>query len=224
MKKGEKLAIGLVLGTLAVILIAVVYLESQVQKGSPEKKLAGLIGKDLGKASMGPGVWVIPKNINPDALPEPDGKGAKILNLYCVQCHDLPLPAMHTPSEWKDVLNRMHKQMQDRRGGMLLQILMPPEKDWNTLQAYLTKYAQQPMDTAQFSDLDTPAGRTFQSTCSQCHAAPDPAQHTAREWPRVVVRMKFNMTAAGKNAPDDSTIDLIIGFLQKHSKGKHQGE
>ena len=141
-----------------------------------------------------------------------------MLTLYCVQCHDLPTPSMHTAQEWEYVVERMEKEMQKRRGGILIRVMMPPEKDWEILRTYLTENAQKPIDKSQYSDLDTPAGQAFETTCSQCHAPPDPAQHSPNEWARVVLRMKSNIVAAGKQMPDDATVELITEYLQSHSQ------
>jgi len=77
---------------------------------------------------------------------------------------------------------------------------------------------QQPIDKARYKDLDTAAGKSFTTTCSQCHAAPDPRQHTAKEWPAVVQRMIRNMERLGKPVPDQATLNTILGFLQKHAR------
>jgi hypothetical protein len=53
--------------------------------------------------------------------------------------------------------------------------------------------------------------------CTQCHALPDPKQHTAHEWPAVVVRMKKNMSIMGKDVPVETKTKEIIGFLQRHA-------
>lgn len=218
MKQGEKRAFLGVLIAFVGVLIFTVYYEIQYQKrepvAQPERKFIEQ-GNNTGES---PGIWVIPAGLNPRDLPDPDSRGATMLLLYCVQCHDLPTPSMHTQEEWKRVLQRMNERMQSRRGGVLMRIMMPPEKDWQILTNYLLRYAQIPADISKLTNLDSPGGQAFQSSCSLCHAAPDPTQHLAAEWPRIVLRMKSNMQSAGKPAPDDASIELIIKFLQDHSK------
>lgn len=214
MKKGEKAAIWVALTAVASLIGIAFYYES-TSGGIDETKYARLADENTSSSNSQP-VWVIPKGVNPDALPEAQGPGAKAITLYCVQCHDLPPPAMHTATEWAAVLNRMRGYMQDRRGGMLARLIMPSEQDWTIIGSYLAHHAQKPMDATRYSDLQSPEGQAFIATCSQCHAAPDPQQHTTKEWPRIVLRMKQNMSAAGIKQPDDQTTDLIVTFLQRH--------
>ncbi|MGD8938218.1 MAG: hypothetical protein PVJ72_02505 [Gammaproteobacteria bacterium] len=217
MKKGEKRAFLAILLAFIGVMVFTVYYEILYQKREAEKQTAAATAGEKAELKNNPGIMVIPKGLNPDALPNAESRGATMLTLYCVQCHDLPTPAMHTPQEWQIVVDRMEKEMQKRRGGILIRVMMPPEKDWQILRAYLADNAQKPLDKSQYADLDTPAGRAFESTCSQCHAAPDPTQHSPNEWARVVLRMKNNMHAAGKEMPDENTVELINDFLKAHS-------
>ncbi len=217
MKTGEKRAFIAILVSFVGVVIFTVYYEVLYQKREAEKQTAAATAGEKAALKNNPGIWVIPKGLNPDGLPNPDSRGATMLTLYCVQCHDLPTPAMHTAQEWEYVVDRMEKEMQKRRGGILIRVMMPPEKDWKILRTYLADNAQTPLDKSRYADLDTPAGRAFESTCSQCHAAPDPTQHSPNEWARVVLRMKSNIVAAGKETPDDETVELITDFLKSHS-------
>lgn len=217
MKQGEKRAFIGILIAFAGILIFTIYYEILYQKREADKQTEAATAQEKVALKNNPGIWVIPKGLSPEGLPEPDSRGATTLVLYCVQCHDLPSPTMHTAQEWESVVNRMEKEMQQRRGGVLIRVMMPPEKDWKILRSYLAKNAQKPLDKTNVSDLDSPQGQAFVTTCSQCHAAPDPLQHTPNEWARVVLRMKNNIVAAGKSLPDEQTVDMITEFLKTHS-------
>ncbi|WP_455204505.1 hypothetical protein [Kaarinaea lacus] len=221
MKPGEKRAFLAIFIAIAAIIAFTVYYEVLYQKREAAKQAETLANADVSNTDLMLAMNVIPKGLNPNALPDSDGRGATMLILYCVQCHDLPSPSMHTATEWDQVLQRMQERMRARRGGVLVRVMMPPEKDWGELKAYLHQYAQRPLEPASLSDLESPAGQAFQNTCSQCHAAPDPAQHTASEWPRVVLRMKSNMQTAGKTPPTENNIELIVNYLQLHSKDKN---
>lgn len=217
MNQGEK-RVFWVIGVAFIAVIALtVYLEIQHQEAQQSKSPAGTETTASTSEQTGP-VTVIPAGLSPYDLPDADSRGATMLTLYCAQCHELPSPAMHTRTEWDNVINRMKTHMQSTRGGMLRRVLIPPERDWETLQAYLNNHAQVPMDKTITSDLDTPAGKAFKSTCSQCHAAPNPVNHTANEWPRVVLRMKSHIIRTGRNMPDEDTLLQIIEYLQHHAK------
>jgi len=166
---------------------------------------------------------VLPPGIDPALLPAPDSKGAKLLSRYCAQCHNLPGPGMHTASEWPPVVKRMNRRTQMMSGHGMMGMMMggveaPSERELQELVAYLQKHAQRPIDTTQYPDLDTQSGRSFQETCAQCHALPDPKQHTRDEWSPVVARMKQNMVAMDKPVPKEQVMKEIAAFLQRHAK------
>lgn len=166
---------------------------------------------------------VLPPGIAPALLPAPKSKGAKLLNRYCTQCHNLPGPGMHTAPEWPSVVARMNRRMQMMSGHGMMGMMMgrveaPSGGELRELVAYLQKHAQAPIDTTQYPDLETPAGRSFQETCARCHALPDPKQHTRDDWPAVVARMKQNMVAMDKSVPKGQVMKEIVAFLQRHAK------
>jgi cytochrome c5 len=173
--------------------------------------------KDIMQGMMGD---VLPPGIDLALLPESQSQGALLLSRYCSQCHNLPGPGTHTAEEWPAVVERMNLRMQMMSGPDMMGMMVdsPDESELQAILRYLQEYAQKPIDEAQYDDLDTSAGRAFQSTCSLCHALPDPQQHTSEEWPAVVVRMKQNMVTQGKTVPDEATIGEIVEFLQRHAK------
>ena len=160
---------------------------------------------------------VLPPGIDPKLLPEPQSKGARLLTRYCAQCHNLSGPGMHTAEEWPAVIARMQERM-NMHMQMMGGIVVPSAAELRTLTGYLQENALKPMDPKQFAVLNTPGGRAFRETCSQCHALPDPALHTLQEWPSVVARMQKNMAVMGKPVPDGPTLEKIIGFLGRHGR------
>lgn len=168
--------------------------------------------------SMGGGMMggAVPPGLDPALLPEPQSRGAKALQRYCTLCHNLPGPGIHTAGEWPAVVERMNQRMRMMNG--MMRVEAPTPADLKALVEYLQQHGQPPLDPAAYPDLATPAGRTFRTTCSQCHALPEPRQHTAREWPAVVERMQKNTAAMGKAVPDHSEVEEITSFLQRHAR------
>ena len=218
MKPGEKKAFLWVGATVIAVAALTIALELRHQESQTIKVSTDSKKTESTQASDVTTEISIPAGFNPNDLPDAESRGATMLTLYCAQCHDLPPPAMHTSAEWENVLNRMKTIMQSHRGGILMRIITPPEKDWAILETYLATFSQVPLDKKQTSDLDTPAGKAFQETCSQCHGAPSPATHTTNEWPRVVLRMKSHIVRTGKNMPSQDDLMQIIEYLQTHSK------
>jgi len=173
---------------------------------------------------------ILPPSIEPAQLPEPDSEGARLTARYCVQCHYLPNPQMHTADKWNTIVVRMVWRMQGKGNmGVLMKEMMdsveaPAEPEAAALARYLQKHGQKEMDPAHPA-LKSEAGRIFSIACTQCHALPDPLRHTAREWPAVVQRMKRHITWANtvvgpdhlRTTPVLDTVE-IVRFLQRHAR------
>ncbi len=119
------------------------------------------------------------------------------------------------------MLERMTTRMEHMSGGMMGmmgRIDAPSSTERHTLLAYLQRHAQQAIDPAKYPELqNTAAGRAFSTTCSRCHALPEPRQHTAIEWIGVEGRMQRNMDIMGRSIPSEATLQKILEFLQKHA-------
>ncbi|MBW7923640.1 MAG: hypothetical protein H3C59_02735 [Burkholderiaceae bacterium] len=184
---------------------------------------------------------ILPDRLRPSQLPQADSRGARLLALYCVQCHNLPDPAMHDANRWPEVVRRMVPRMQGRGNlGPLMADLMrapgageramsaPSADEEREIVAYLRRHAQRSLDPKADPELaqalGSGAGRMFAEACSQCHALPDPSQHTPEEWPKVVDRMRDNLdwmnrvqSRADPREPQLS-VPEIVGFLQEHAR------
>ena len=142
---------------------------------------------------------ILPPGVEPAMLPQPESRGAQLELRYCVQCHNLPNPAMHHAEKWPSVFERMVVRMRGLGNmGKLMADMMsgvsaPTPEEARVLVAYLKKYAQTPLDPKKIPEIDTPAAEAFRIACQQCHVLPDPQRHTATEWPAVVARMERNM-------------------------------
>lgn len=175
---------------------------------------------------------ILPPSIEPRGLPQPDSEGARLTARYCVQCHYLPNPQMHTPDRWTATVVRMVWRMEGRGNlGALMREMMdnvqaPGEAETAELIRYFRKHGQREMDPAHPA-LRSEAGQMFNIACTQCHALPDPRQHTRQEWPGVVERMKRHMAWANTvvGHPDLRTIPVldtaeIVRFLQRYARGE----
>jgi cytochrome c5 len=181
----------------------------------------------MGHGMTGPGMMGgFPPGSDAASLPELHSEGAQLLQAYCTQCHELPGPGLHTAEEWPAVVGRMNMRMQmmGHMGmtmggmGMMGRIGAPSERELDAILSYLQQHAQKPIGPELRGALETKAGKAFQAICSQCHALPDPRQHSTQEWPAVVDRMKAHETALRKLVPDETETTQIIGFLRQYAQ------
>lgn len=173
---------------------------------------------------------ILPPSVEPRQLPEPQSAGARLTVRYCVQCHFLPNPQMHTAGRWRPIIERMVWRMRGEGNmGALMKEMMenitaPTVAEVAALGAYLEKHGQREI-APQHPALRTTAGQMYSIACSQCHALPDPQRHTAGEWPAVVQRMQGHMAWANtvvgvselRTNPVLDTAE-IIRLLQRHAR------
>jgi hypothetical protein len=142
---------------------------------------------------------ILPPTFAAEQLPERKSRGAQLVIGYCVQCHNLPNPAMHHAEKWPAIVDRMVVRMEGRGNmGRLMAEMMagvkaPSAEETRVLVAYLQQQAQKPLDPARYPEVNRRSGEAFRIACNQCHVLPDPGRHTAAEWRAVVARMQENM-------------------------------
>ena len=148
-------------------------------------------------------------------LPAPGSAGAQLLQRFCSQCHNLPAPSLHTATEWPAVLQRMAGYMREDSGGMMMhRVEVPDAAEMTVLEDYLRDHARQaPAAGAAGGELP----KAFATFCAECHAPPDPGQHSPGEWPAVVKRMEGYMAAQGKPAPSPAELQSILAYLEGNS-------
>jgi hypothetical protein len=174
---------------------------------------------------------ILPPTFDAAQLPEPDSRGARLTLAYCVQCHNLPNPAMHDAKRWPGVVARMVPRMEGKgnlgkvMADMMVGVRSPSAEETRVIVAYLRKYAQQPIDPARYPDLFQPAGEPFRLACNQCHTLPDPQRYNATQWPAVVARMQENMewmnrVVGSRPIPGEPQLRVqdILAFLEKHAR------
>lgn len=190
---------------------------------------------------------VVPPGIKPSNLPAPGSEGAKLVARYCVQCHNLPSPLMHSAAEWPGIADRMFQRMtmcsrmsgmgmMGKMGGMgmkgmmggasgngtmgMMNIKAPSANEQEIIVAYLKEHSLKSIQPGALPSPRSKGAILFAATCAQCHALPDPRQHTTQEWPQVVARMRKNMVVMRKAAPDAATLRMITEFLQDAARAK----
>src|SRR2546423_12370055 len=110
---------------------------------------------------------ILPPTFEARELPERGSRGAELALRYCVQCHNLPNPAMHHAAKWPGIVERMVQRMEGRGNlGTLMSDMMagvralaPEEK--RALVAYLRKHGQKPLDPKRYPDVYQSAGEAF---------------------------------------------------------------
>jgi hypothetical protein len=174
---------------------------------------------------------ILPPTFALQELPDPGSRGAQLLVAYCVQCHNLPNPAMHHAEKWPAIVQRMVLRMEGKGNlGTLMAEMMagvkaPGAEETAAIVAYLERHSQKPLDPARYPEVNRPAGEAFRVACNQCHTLPDPQRHTAQEWRAVVARMQENMewmnrVVGSKPLPGEPTlrVEEINAFLARHAR------
>ena len=174
---------------------------------------------------------ILPPTFDAAQLPEADSPGARLVIGYCVQCHNLPNPAMHDAARWPGVVARMVPRMEGKgnlgkvMADMMAGVRSPSDEETRVIVAYLRRHAQLPLDPARYPDVNTRSGEAFRLACSQCHVLPDPKRHSATEWRSVVARMQENMerlnrVVSSKPVPGEPQlrVEEILAFLEKHAR------
>ena len=174
---------------------------------------------------------ILPPTFEARQLPQAASEGARLTLRFCVQCHNLPNPAMHHAAKWPAVVERMVLRMRGQgnmgtlMADMMAGVKAPSTDEELALVAYLQKNAQAPLDYRRYPEVSTPAGDAFRLACGQCHVLPDPRRHTAAEWRAVVARMQENMewmnrVVGSRPIPGEPELKVeeILAFLVKYAR------
>ena len=155
----------------------------------------------------------IPGGVVADRLPYPQSEGAKLFAQYCSKCHNLPSPRMHSSSDWP---MRFEKMMDHAvlMAGTAPDIKMPTGDEKATIISYLQKngFAGVPGNAPVLGEQGAFNVVWF---CSACHAVPDPAQFSAKEWRKIVERMNTYRKRQGRDVMSNSDKKAIVAFLGK---------
>lgn len=75
-----------------------------MMEGMMRGMMDGMMGRMMGDS--------FPPGVRRADLPEPESRGADLLERYCTTCHGLPSPELHTADEWPGVVERMRGNME----------------------------------------------------------------------------------------------------------------
>jgi hypothetical protein len=174
---------------------------------------------------------ILPPTFDVTRLPQRDSPGARLVVGYCVQCHNLPNPAMHHAAKWPGIVERMVLRMQGKgnMGALMAEMMAgvkaPGAEETRAIVAYLRRHAQKPLDPERYPEVNQASGEAFRVACNQCHVLPDPQRYTARQWRAVVARMQENMewmnrVVGSQPLPGEPQlrIEEINAFLSRHAR------
>lgn len=149
-----------------------------------------------------------PPGVQPGELPDPASNGARAVVEFCSTCHNLPVPTLHSATDWPGVVRRMWLRMDRLSPDLRVAVPSVAQRHW--ILDYLVTNALQVSGTA----LPAGPGReTFSIACSRCHALPDPLQHSPADWPTVVSRMEQRMTQMNVDVPQPDEMGQILTYL-----------
>jgi mono/diheme cytochrome c family protein len=183
----------------------------------------------------------VPTGIEASQLPDSQSEGAQLVARYCSQCHGIPSPASHAAEDWPATLRRMLMHMErvshmPGMGGMMrgrmgtrgmggmgmMHAEAPAPAEQQAILAYLESHGLQaiaPDRLPAAAGAGAAGAARFARTCNRCHALPNPAQHTAADWPAVVRRMRDNMLRFKVDTISDQTAAAIVRYLQSAVSG-----
>lgn len=177
------------------------------------------------------GAGLPPTDFQAEDLPEANSRGAGLIQVYCVQCHWIPVPQMHTAAEWPILVRRMllrARTLDDRMGGPMTESLLgeflmagisnvevPTQDQVDTMTAYLRRNALQAATQSELGEGED--ARFYVQHCSICHETPSPTIYTSAEWATVITRMQSNMAAVNLKPFDAETVSRILSYLRERS-------
>ncbi len=158
---------------------------------------------------------VIPGGVVAKNLPDSNSRGAKLLALFCSQCHNLPNPKMYSTVEWPERFGRMMHHASAM--AMIPDFKIPSNNQKGQIVRYLQDHGMKSLATDDPS-LKDPGAFEFIWYCSSCHNLPDPGQHTLAEWDALLSRMAQYRRDYGR--PDMSLKDrkVILKFFAESLK------
>ena len=178
-------------------------------------------------ASVGTGLP--PASYRLEDLPEQGSRAVGLQQAYCLQCHGVSSPKMHSSDEWPILIRRMLMRgaaLHSRLGGprteaMVDSMLMaglrtaqlPPAEDVDSLVAYFQRNA---FPAATEEEIpDTPEAALYVEKCTACHDTPSPSAHPADEIQGLVARMSAMAAMLGMEQLTAEEQRRLVAFMQQ---------
>ena len=178
-------------------------------------------------ASVGTGLP--PASYRLEDLPEQGSRAVGLQQAYCLQCHGVSSPRMHSSDEWPTLVRRMLMRgaaLGSRLGGprtegMVDDMLMaglrtaelPPAEDVDSLVAYFQRNAFP--GATEMEIPDTPDAALYVEKCSGCHDTPSPTAHPAGELQALVARMSAMGAMLGMDQLTSDEQSRLVAFMQQ---------
>jgi hypothetical protein len=156
-------------------------------------------------ASVGTGLP--PASYRLEDLPEQGSRAVGLQQAYCLQCHGLSSPKMHSSDEWPILVRRMLM-----RGAALGNRLGGPRSEGmvdGMLMAGLRTAELPPAE-----DVDSDAA-LYAEKCSGCHDTPSPSAHPADEVQALVARMSAMGAMLGMDQLTAEEQSRLVAFMQQ---------
>jgi len=173
------------------------------------------------------GTGLPPRELSRRELPESDAMGAGLLTVYCVQCHWLPTPEMHSSAEWEILMRRMllrAELLADRARGEHIPErftsgaqfnVVPTATHRDSMLTYLKRNALPVTEPRRLPG--TPTADLYVDQCAVCHQTPAPTAHTASEWEPVLERMQENMRLMHVDTLSGEEMARIRSFVEENA-------
>lgn len=65
---------------------------------------------------------------------------------------------------------------------------------------------------------ESDGAQVMKQFCSDCHAPPSPAAHTAEEWPNVIYRMQERRRMKAYTLMDERQEEVLLDYLKEFAK------
>lgn len=153
--------------------------------------------------------------IDPKQLPEKHTRAAQSYKFYCSQCHSLQKPNSKSASQWKDLIYRMHKEMDDIQKWLQWRdIDIASKEELDLILDYLSRYAINSIDVKKLKVAE--GKKEFIENCGSCHDTPDPKQYLFNNWDRTLKRMNSYREEQGFQIIEKDSLEKIKIYLSEY--------